>query len=97
MKTQKRTNKETGKLAATICCGLFIFMIIGYILFVTFYVDPKWDQRMEKELVPVEQVLDEGNQKDDGNLREREEEIEKGEKTTCPDNYSEMIGGETHE
>lgn len=97
MKTQKRTNKETGKLAVTICCSLFIFMLIGYMLFVTFYIDPKWDSRMKEELVPIEQVIEEGNQKDDGYRIEKETEIKEGEKTTCPDNYGEMIGGDYNE
>ena len=94
---KNKNKKETGKLEASLCCFLFIFILIGYMLFVTFYVDSKWDARMDRELVPVEQVLDEGNQKDEGYHREREEEIQKGEKTTCPDNYGEMNGGEYNE
>ena len=52
---------------------------------------------MKQELVPIEQVIEEGNQKDEGYRREREKEIKEGEKTKCPDNYGEMIGGEYNE
>lgn len=97
MKKQKRSKKETRKLETRIICGLFIFIVIAYMLFVTFYIDPKWDARMEKELIPVEQIIEEGNQKDEGYRREREKEKKEGEKYKCPDNYGEMIGGESHE
>lgn len=97
MKTQKRTKKATRRLEARIFCGLFIFAVIAYMCFVTFYIDPKWDNRMEKELVPIENVIDEGNQKDEGYRLEREKEKEAGEKLKCPDNYGEMLGGEYNE
>ena len=95
MKTRKKN--RTRKLEARIFCFLFIFIVIGYMLFVTFYIDPKWDARMEKELIPVEQIIDEGNQKDEGYRLEREKEKEAGEKLKCPDNYGETLGGETNE
>lgn len=96
-KKQKRSRKATRKLETRIFCGTFIFIVIAYMLFVTFYIDPKWDARMERELVPIEQVIDEGNQKEDGYRRERKKEKEEGEKLKCPDNYGEMIGGEYNE
>lgn len=97
MRKQKKNKKTTRKLETRIFCGLFIFIVIGYMLFVTFYIDPKWDARMEKELIPVEKIIDEGNQKDEGYRLEREKEKEAGEKLKCPDNYGEMLGGEYNE
>ena len=95
---KNKNKKETGKLEVTICCFLFIFITICYMLFVTFFIDPKWDSRMEQEIVPIEQLIDEGNQKDEGGYRyEREKEIEEGEKLKCPDKYGEMIGGDYNE
>ena len=96
-KQQKRRNKSTYNKNLFLSFLIFMIIIIGYMLFVTLYVDPKWDQRMKKELVPIEQVIEEGNQKDEGYRLEREKEIKEGEKTKCPDNYGEMIGGETNE
>ena len=96
-KKQKRSRKATRKLETRIFCGTFIFIVIAYMLFVTFYIDPKWDARMEKELIPVEKIIEEGNQKDEGYRREREKEIEEGEKLKCPDNYGQMLGGDCDE
>lgn len=97
MRKQKKTKRNSYKRNLQISFILFIVFVIGYMMFVTLYIDPKWDQRMEKELIPIEQVIDEGNQKEQGYRLEREKEIKEGEKTKCPDNYGEMIGGETHE
>ena len=97
MRKQKRSKKATRKLETRIFCGLFIFAVIAYMCFVTFFIDPKWDARMEKELIPVEQIIDEGNQKDEGYRQEREKEQREGEKLKCPDNYGEILGGETNE
>ena len=97
MRKQKKTKRNSYKRNLQISFILFIILVIGYMMFVTLYIDPKWDQRMEKELIPIEQVIDEGNQKEQGYRLEREKEIKEGEKTKCPDNYGEMIGGETHE
>lgn len=97
MRKQKKIKRNSYKRNLQISFILFIILVIGYMMFVTLYIDPKWDQRMEKELIPIEQVIDEGNQKEQGYRLEREKEIKEGEKTKCPDNYGEMIGGETHE
>ena len=97
MRKQKKTKRNSYKRNLQISFILFIILVIGYMMFVTLYIDPKWDQRMEKELIPIEQIIDEGNQKEQGYRLEREKEIKEGEKTKCPDNYGEMIGGETHE
>lgn len=97
MKKQKRSNKSTYIRNLKISFLLFIVLVIGYMLFVTFYIDPKWDARMERELVPIERVIDEGNQKDEGYRREREKEKKEGEKYRCPDNYSQMLGGDCDE
>ena len=96
-KKQKRSNKDTYTKNLKISFILFIILVIGYMMFVTLYIDPKWDQRMEKELVPIEQVIDEGNQKEQGYRLEREKEKKEGEKYRCPDNYRQMLGGETNE
>lgn len=97
MRKQKKTKRNSYKRNLQISFLLFIIIVIGYMIFVTFYIDPKWDQRIQQELVPIEQVIEEGNQKDEGYRREREKEIKEGEKTKCPDNYGEMIGGEYNE
>lgn len=97
MRKQKKTKRNSYKRNLQISFILFVILVIGYMMFVTLYIDPKWDARMEKELIPVEQIIEEGNQKDEGYRREREKEKKEGEKYRCPDNYGEMIGGETHE
>lgn len=97
MRKQKRSKNNKYKRNLKITFVLFMVMVIGYMLFVTLYIDPKWDQRMERELVPIEQVIDEGNQKDEGYRQEREKEQREGEKLKCPDNYGEILGGETNE